>query len=460
MKRFKASYLIHGFALLHVLVTAVCAWTGFPDALLLTALTMTMIVLLCLRYNLTPEFTAVAVILGNVAGFILGHFGAEFFALVIPGNGILQRCAATLVTTELIGWGLLGFVRSYSHPEPDSERRKRSWQKDLGWLIFAVAAVFLVRAFISYVFKMDLFAGRNIAQLFISFLSNAFVLLLIIASIFLILRAGRRRRYSLDAATIWVVLTLLVLSFLCAFLQSTGLPFHWQWPPTRDDLARNVILSILVEITFFAIAYFLDFAIRIREEMMLQREQRHRAEFRYLTLKHQVDPHFLFNSLNILDNIVKEGSREDASTFIHKLAGIYRYLLRHEDDRLVWLSEEVEFAQKYWDLLWIRFPEGFRVVNEIRPEDLHCQVVPCTIQLLLENATKHNVISAENPLVVRLSSDGKNLTVQNNIIPKVRHPESTGMGLKYIRQLYMDLSGNDIAVSTSDGLFTVKLPLL
>ena len=179
-----------------------------------------------------------------------------------------------------------------------------------------------------------------------------------------------------------------------------------------------------------------------------------------MSLKNQVNPHFLFNSLNILDAIVQDGEKEEASLYIHKLAGIYRYMLQHDNQKLVTLGEEVTFMTMYADLLRVRFPEGFSVDQNIRDKDLSCKVVPCTLQLLLENVTKHNAITATKPLRISVSTDGKFLTMENDRIPRASEPVSTGLGLPYLRKQYMDISGQDILVEQTEDTFRVRIPLL
>ena len=204
-----------------------------------------------------------------------------------------------------------------------------------------------------------------------------------------------------------------------------------------------------------------NYAITAKSEMNEEREKANMAQYRYMKLKRQVDPHFLFNSLNILDCLVCEEQSEKASLYIHKLAGIYRYMIKSEDEELVPLRDELVFVNLYTDLLKIRFPEGFKVEVEVSEEDKGRLVLPCSIQLLIENATKHNAVTSEEPLVIKVESvDGDRIKVSNNIIPKITRSSSTGLGQKYIRQLYMDLSGKSIEITEKAGRYCVILPLL
>jgi LytS/YehU family sensor histidine kinase len=202
--------------------------------------------------------------------------------------------------------------------------------------------------------------------------------------------------------------------------------------------------------------YTISAGNRVQEE----KEKKHVAQYRYQKLKRQVDPHFLFNSLNVLDCLVWEAPKEQASTYIHKLAGIYRYMIRSEEDELVQLREELTFVEMYVDLLKIRFPEGLDVIIDIPENDKARFVLPCSLQLLIENVTKHNAVGSDNPLVIRIKSNGSQVRVSNNIVPKITRMQSTGLGHKYIRQQYLDISGQEIQINKTENEYTVTLPLL
>ena len=454
MKRIGTGWIIHGFAALHVAVVVVCALLGWPDSLLLTALTMFMTVVICLRRNLTVEFTAVCVVLVNILGYLLGHVGAELFNF---SPEMVNNVLATILTTELIGWALDLFARTWSVPTGV----RGSWKENIGWLVFAVISVFALRLFIElFIFRGAPFKGVDIVGAFLSFLGNSLVVLGMFVGTLFFIRTGHDKHYSLDVATIGTTLFIGLIAVLGALLHSFGLPFHWTFPLDPAALSRNIVVALLVEMTLFGLTYMVEYAVNIRRELGTQRERRHLAEYRYMALKNQVNPHFLFNCLNILDAIVKEGNREEASLYIHKLAGIYRYMLQHDGEKLVPLGEEVTFVSMYFDLLKIRFPEGIAVEKGFQDEDLARKVVPCTLQLLLENVTKHNAITAEAPVHIRVYTDGTYLYMENNRIPKASAPVSTGLGLPYIRRQYMDVSGKDILVEETVENFRVRIPLL
>ena len=225
---------------------------------------------------------------------------------------------------------------------------------------------------------------------------------------------------------------------------------------------ENIVASIIVDYVFScgALIFLAENAMRINARALEDREKARLAQYRYMSLSQQVNPHFLFNSLNILDCLVCEDKNEQASTYIHKLAGIYRYMLRIEQERLVKLRDEMEFVEQYVELLKVCFPEGLDITMNIPEDKLGKRVVPCSVQLLIENATKHNSITLEKPLRIDVHCEGDSIVVSNNLNPKVSSGPSTGLGLKYLREQYLDVSGKETTVRTTDNEYTVTIPLI
>ena len=230
---------------------------------------------------------------------------------------------------------------------------------------------------------------------------------------------------------------------------------------TGNLFEESGVAGILVTVTFASLTYMVVYAVKMQREASQQRTRRHQAEFSYMNLKNQVNPHFLFNSLNVLDAIVHEGTKEEASEYIHKMAAIYRYLMKVEGQRTVPLADELDFSRNYRDLIQIRFPEGLVFSSDEWQEEKGGFIVPCTLQLLIENAIKHNAISPENPLVIRLINDGKRIRVWNRRIPKIGPVNpSTGIGLQYIRNQYRDIADAEIEVEETADSFAVTVPIL
>jgi LytS/YehU family sensor histidine kinase len=226
------------------------------------------------------------------------------------------------------------------------------------------------------------------------------------------------------------------------------------------DFVRALSAALMIDIVVAAVCILIRISTISQRELREERELKHRTEYQYERLKQQINPHFLFNSLGILDYLVQEHETERASAFIRKLAGIYRYMLNNDQKPLVKISEEVEFAKMYIDLLKERFPEGMLFEIEVEEGYAKRMVVPCALQLLVENATKHNIVSVESPLRVRIAVEGEYLVVRNNLQIRTHGQPSTRLGLENIRRQYLDITQRDIVVQKTDTEFVVKLPII
>ncbi len=265
--------------------------------------------------------------------------------------------------------------------------------------------------------------------------------------------AGYEREQSWYRNAAWLVISIALVFGIRLYIEANY---------TGNLLIENSgALIVLVVTTLLCLIFMVNFALQMQREVSTQRSRRHQAEFSYMTLKNQINPHFLFNSLNVLDSIIQGGgSREEASEYVRKMASLYRYVLKQEGKRLVPLKEEIEFARTYQDLIRIRFPEGLAFQALFSEEELYGYMVPGTLQLLIENAIKHNAISADNPLVVSARIEDGAMVVQNNRIPKLSPVSSTGIGLQYIRNQYRDIAGKEILVQESADSFSVTIPII
>nr|WP_262907839.1 sensor histidine kinase [Hymenobacter sp. 15J16-1T3B] len=193
----------------------------------------------------------------------------------------------------------------------------------------------------------------------------------------------------------------------------------------------------------------------------LLRVQKAQAESELKTLRAQIDPHFLFNNLNILYALIQQ-DREEASHFLSCFSSLYRYLIRHRDVDLVPLEEELRFADEYIYLLRHRFGQAydFQTTLHAPQAELHTRlVVPGTLQVLIENVIKHNRGGDDVPLLVTLDVHPAALTVRNRVAPKRTAVDSTGTGLRNLRERYRLLADEELQVQR-DEFFTVTAPLL
>jgi ligand-binding sensor domain-containing protein len=193
--------------------------------------------------------------------------------------------------------------------------------------------------------------------------------------------------------------------------------------------------------------------------MQAARLERDKTQIQYQNLINHLNPHFLFNSLTSLSSLIIKNP-DDASVFLRKLSLIYRYILQNKDREVVSLIEELDFVQHYMDLQKTRFGDGIQFLIEIKPADRGRQIVPVTIQNLLENAIKHNTISKEEPLVIRIYSDGESLIVTNTLYRKQFVSTSNKQGLASLQSLYRFLSRRSVSITETETEFIVKVPLL
>lgn len=196
----------------------------------------------------------------------------------------------------------------------------------------------------------------------------------------------------------------------------------------------------------------------VASKLEAERLEREKLQEEIKSLKAQVNPHFLFNSLNTLSELVMENPQAEA--FVDKLASVYRYMLQSNHELLYPLEKEIKFIQAYFHLLETRHGSSIRMEYAVAPELLSSQIPPLTLQLLVENAVKHNAVSEESPLAIRLFTEGEYLIVENNIQPRSITVPSNKVGLSTIAAKYQLLGKRQINVLEQGGLFRVELPLL
>ena len=195
-------------------------------------------------------------------------------------------------------------------------------------------------------------------------------------------------------------------------------------------------------------------------QVRAERLEKENVQAQFAALKSQVNPHFLFNSLSILSSLV-HADAELSEKFIDQLSRAYRYILEQKDNERVLLKTEIEFIQAYRFLLNIRFENKFDVVINVPEADqTRYMIAPLTLQLLVENAVKHNRMSAKEPLRVNIYLDRDYLVVQNTLQLRPQSEKSTGLGLQNIITRYSLLTEQSVWVGESDGNFVVKIPLL
>lgn len=457
MKFSKSSLIIHGFALLHAATAIVCRLVGVDDSLVLTMMTMLMTVWLCLARGYNLEITAACVILVNVIGFFLGTGGARLIEVMtsMAVSHIVTSAVATFITTECLGWAIVLMTKLF-RPTNTIE----SGMNSLRWFIVAVCVIIVFRLVYVEVFSMLYDTPEDCVDLILGVFLNAPALLLLIFASILYIRRMHRWNAAFTWKTVVFIAFLLVLSVIATLVVGYNLPFRINRDVTLRELLGMLMIVIILELTVYCLIYMLDYARRASIAMDQAQEREEEARFQYDKLKQQVNPHFLFNSLNSLDCLVCEGKDEQASTYIHKLSGIYRYMLTRGEDERVNLRDEMTFVDMYVDLMRLRFGAGFTVQTSIDDSMMGCSVVPCSVQLLVENALKHNVVSEEDPLVVSITATGDRLTVRNPLHPKLASQLGAGRGLAFINDIYKSLCNRPAIVERTETEYSVSIPLM
>ena len=458
-QRISSTWIIHIFAFLHLSTALCCRLSGVDDELFLTMLTMAMTLIVCLKKNLSIEFTASMIIVGNIIGYLLGTMGAHILGSAFTSPYIIQPLS-TFITTELLGWGIVAIANLFKLGKTDKDKRvlSSSYTK---WLLLAAGIIFILRIGVVLIFSQVSVDSESIYGIIQDILSNSVGLLILICLNILYIRYSDKKFSKTSRLKRTIILSFFTIAsgLIEALIIGFGFPFTI-FSGFNGNFTLVFTLSLLTEITIYCIIFIINYALTARRDMQTQRERAHTAQYRYMKLKGQVNPHFLFNSLNILDCLVCEEKTEQASVYIHKLAGIYRYMIKSEDEELVKLSDELVFISKYTDLLKVRFTEGLQIETAIDDDCLNRLILPCSLQLLIENATKHNTVSGDNPLRIRIEASGETVRVINNIVPKITQSPSTGLGHKYISRQYLDLCGKSIDIDIDENTYCVTLPLL
>ncbi len=193
----------------------------------------------------------------------------------------------------------------------------------------------------------------------------------------------------------------------------------------------------------------------------IEREQKLHEEnlkYKYQNLKSQVNPHFLFNSLNTLSEIVYEDAKT-ADKYIQMLSGIYRYILENEEIDLVPLNKEIEFVKKYFDIQKARDDDKIILEMDLLDTD-EFQVVPVSLQILIENALKHNSRSDDSPLKIRVELNNEEILVSNNIQKKNILDKKSKTGLVNLKERVKHILEKDLIIEENNNQFIVRLPLI
>jgi len=258
-----------------------------------------------------------------------------------------------------------------------------------------------------------------------------------------------------------VVLVLIVYTVVKFLLDITVHDFLSQVMGAYEPRGLTMVVLSLTVCFFVLTIYESLFFYSQLEKAKLEQEELKREHIisQLEGLKNQVNPHFLFNSMNTLAQLIPEDSGR-AVKFVEKLSKVYRYILEIKDQKVISLEEEVRFLNAYLFLLKERFEDNLKVEIDIPVERMQDKVLPLSLQLLIENAIKHNVISKERPLSITVKTNKGHLHVENNLQLKNQVMNSTRMGLQNIRKRYRFFTDQTVIVMETKDLFAVSLPLI
>lgn len=259
---------------------------------------------------------------------------------------------------------------------------------------------------------------------------------------------------AIGSIIVTMLIIVLLRLFVVVFIQHNTFEDFLNTKPAYYIYSFIILMNILIVI--HAIHFFKAMTEKkVKKHKVISKTQSAKFE----SLKNQLDPHFLFNSLNVLTSLIEENPKK-AEKFTTKLSKIYRYVLTQKNEDLVLATQELTFANTYTDLLKMRFEDAliFDIPEKLSNENL--KIIPLSLQLLLENAVKHNVITSDKKLRIKIYEEENYLVIENNIHKKSTLEKSTKVGLQNIVDRYSLLTKSQVIIKNDNKTFSVRLPLL
>lgn len=269
-------------------------------------------------------------------------------------------------------------------------------------------------------------------------------------------RAGKR--WKILIVYMAVVLMFLLLNYgllvMGKLLAGVSSPFQFSSGGIRILIAVWLVELLILGLLLANNAML--YTLRLQKQAARLQEENDKA--RYIALQNQLNPHFLFNSLNTLVAEI-EYNPQNAIGFTKNLSNVYRYVLQCQDKPLVTLAAELEFVRSYMFLHEVRLGDCIRWHSDIPEDEMDCMLPPLTLQLLIENVIKHNSITPARPMVVSIGMEGDLLVISNPVNPK-KNVDVSGVGLRNLSNRYKLIVGKEINIVNTGTVFTVKVPLL
>jgi sensor histidine kinase YesM len=303
---------------------------------------------------------------------------------------------------------------------------------------------------LSFLFRVDL----TLLRIFINFLV-AFVLYLLD---FYLLRNNFFRKYKALFIILLTLVCTVVISTLTSIVQmqlEDLRPFSHSYPALIwGSLIRDFTIAIVVMLSSQLLYLtYKQHQTNLENETLLAENMK----TRFMALKNQVDPHFLFNSLNTLNSLIKSDA-DKAQEYVQKLSDVFRYTLQNNE--VISLEKELKFAQSYAHLMQIRYGDSLQFVYQVDEKYNACSIIPLSLQALVENAIKHNIVSNRQPLLITISTtDDDYVLVSNPVQPKKESEHGEGIGLANLEERYRLMWKKNIIINQTENIFEVRIPL-
>lgn len=353
-----------------------------------------------------------------ILGLVLYKF---VYGIIVSEKGLILRNILILIVVNILIYSIIFFtspnvtIDQYFHPE--------ALKYFIGYFAFSFSASF-VNTSIFYDYKQNLLEATNPEK--------------------------NIRKYFLRSIFYTLILYYVFVEFVNPLLDKN---IFYNQP-------INYFLVALITIFFLGFFYFIDRKKnKLERKIVIESTKAETATAQFETLKNQLDPHFLFNSLNVLTGLIEENP-DNAIDFTTSLSKIYRYVLEQKDKEVVPIQEEINFAKTYVNLLKLRFENSIDFEIEQTTFSETEFIVPLSLQILLENTIKHNVASEQKPLKIKIYKRDNFLIVENSFQPKDTIKDSTGIGLKNIINRYQLISNREVLIEKNEEIFRVQLPIL
>ena len=328
----------------------------------------------------------------------------------------------------------------------------------LGWLLFCFLFLVFIKLLMARSLENFFFHWDAVYWMFIKCLIGAALIVLVKRSFKLL----SENSISTSKDFLILISTIPFIAFITTVWGIVGIEkLYYGKAHTLYDWVMEYLIDLITQtmVCFSCISYFYV-ADLIKTKERLSAAQRAQSEMQLKLLQQKVDPHFLFNNLNVLSSLVEKNPKA-ANEFLSKLAELYRYILHTQNVEVVPIKDELAFAENYLYLLKQRFGEAYNFDWQVPPEEINGQmIVPAALQGLLENVVKHNAGNQKEPLQVRVKLKGDFLLVENEIRAKSNIRPTSGTGLQNLTARYAFLTEQPVEIKRSEKHFKIRLPLL